>query len=70
MKSPLLNWIGGIALLLAFPIGILCAFYTGSLLLGLFHGATVALVVLFACRKDIIREYNEKNKSSIMSKEI
>ena len=66
MKSPILNWISGIALVLAVPLGMLCAFYTGSLLVGLIHGATVVLVVLFACRKDIIREYNEKSASTRM----
>ena len=70
MKSPILNWIGGIALVLALPLGVMCTFYTGSLLIGLVHVTTVVLVVLLACRKDIIREYNEKSKSSRMSKKI
>ncbi len=64
MKSPILKWMRGGALLLGLPLGVLCAFYTGSLIVGLIHGATVVLVVLFACRKDIIREYNEKSTSN------
>jgi hypothetical protein len=64
MKSTMLNWIGGIALVLALPIGFLCAFYTGSLLLGIVHGATVIIVVLIACRKDIIGEYKGNYKTS------
>ena len=70
MKSPMLNWIGGIALILALPIGVLCAFYTGSLLIGIVHGATVVIVVLIACRKDIIREYKGNSKAFRMSKKI
>ena len=64
MNSPILKWMRGGALLLGLPLGALCAFYTGSLIVGLIHGATVVLVVLFACRKDIIREYNEKSTST------
>ena len=70
MKSPILNWIYGSALILGLPLGVLCAFVTGSLLIGLVHGVTVVLVVLLACRKDIIREYNEKSISSKMAKKI
>ena len=68
MKSPILNWICGSTLVLGLPLGALCAFSSGSFLVGLVHTVTVVLVVLLACRKDIIREYNEKSISSKMAK--
>ena len=68
MKSPMLNWICGIALVLGLPLGVLVVFSSGSLLSGLISMVTVVLVVLLACRKDIIREYNEKSISNNMAK--
>jgi len=70
MKSPILNWICGSALVLGLPLGVLCAISSGSFLVGLFHMGTVVLVVLLACRKDIIREYNEKSISFKMAKKM
>jgi hypothetical protein len=70
MKSPILNWICGSALILGLPLGVICAISAGSFLVGLFHMGTVVLVVLLACRKDIIREYNEKSISNKMAKKI
>jgi hypothetical protein len=64
MNSPIINWICGSALILGLPLGVLCALSTGSILVGLVHMVMVVLVVLLACRKDIIREYNEKSISS------
>ena len=70
MKSPILNWICGSALILGLPLGVICAISAGSFLVGLFHMGTVVLVVLLACRKEIIREYNEKSISTKMAKKI
>ena len=70
MKSPMLNWICGIALVLGLPLGVLVVFSSGSLQSGLTGIVTVVLVVLIACRKDIIREYNEKSISTKMAKKI
>lgn len=70
MKSPILNWICGSALVLGLPLGVLCVFSSGSLLVGIVSMVTVVLVVLLACRKDIIREYNEKSISHKMAKKI
>lgn len=60
MKSPILKWICGSALILGFPLGALCVFSSGSFLVGIVSMVTVVLVVLLACRSDIIQEYNEK----------
>ena len=68
MKSPILNWICGSGLVLGLPLGVLCVFSSGSFLVGLVSMATVVLVVLLACRKDIIREYNEKSISNKIAK--
>jgi hypothetical protein len=68
MKSPMLNWICGIALVLGLPLGVLVVFSSGSLQSGLTGIVTVVLVVLIACRKDIIREYSEKSISNKMAK--
>jgi hypothetical protein len=70
MKSPILNWICGSALVLGLPPGVLCVFSSGSLLVGIVSMVTVVLVVLLACRKDIIREYNEKSISHKMARKI
>ena len=64
MKSPILNWICGSTLVLGLPLGVLCGLSSGSFLVALVHIVIVVLVVLLACHKDIIREYNEKNISS------
>ncbi len=60
MKSPILNWTCGIAAVLGLPLGVIVAFSSGSPLSGFVSTITVVLVVLLACRKDIIREYREK----------
>jgi hypothetical protein len=70
MKSPILNWICGSALILGLPLGVICAISAGSFLVGLFHMGTVVLVVLLACRKEIIREYNEKSIFTKMGEKI
>lgn len=70
MKSPILNWICGSALILGLPLGVICAISAGNFLVGLFHMGTVVLVVLLACRKEIIREYNEKSIFTKMEKKI
>jgi hypothetical protein len=70
MKNPILNWICGSALILGLPLGVICAISAGSFLVGLFHMGTVVLVVLLACRKEIIREYNEKSIFTKMEKKI
>jgi hypothetical protein len=70
MKSPILNWICGSALILGLPLGVICEISAGNFLVGLFHMGTVVLVVLLACRKEIIREYNEKSIFTKMEKKI
>jgi hypothetical protein len=70
MKSPILNWICGSALILGLPLGVICAISAGNFLVGLFHMGTVVLVVLLACRKEIIRENNEKSIFTKMGKKI
>jgi hypothetical protein len=70
MKSPILNWICGSALILGLPLGVICAISAGSFLVGLFHMGTVVLVVLLACRKEIFREYNEKSIFTKMGEKI
>ena len=60
MKSPIINWACGILAILGLPLGVIVALSSGSLLIGFTSTITVVLVVLLACRKDIIREYNEK----------
>ena len=64
MKSPILKWIFGSALLLGCPLGVLCILSSGSVLEGIVGMITVVLVVLLACRREIIHEYNEKNTST------
>ncbi len=61
MKSPILNWACGILAILGLPLGVIVAFSSGSLLAGFVSTITVVLVVLLACYKDIIREYDKKN---------
>jgi hypothetical protein len=70
MKNPMLNWICGIALVLGLPLGVLVVFSSGSLLVGIVCMVTVVFVVLLACRKDIILDYNEKRISTKMAKKI
>jgi len=70
MKSPMLNWICGSALILGLPLGVLCGFSSGSFIVGIVHMVIVVSVVLLACRNDIIREYDEKSMSSKMVKKI
>jgi len=61
MKSPILNWTCGIIAVLGLPLGVIVAFSSGSLLAGFVSMATVVLVVMLACYKDIIQEYDKKN---------
>jgi len=61
MKSPVLNWTFGIIAVLGLPLGVIVAFSSGSLLAGFISMITVVLVVMLACYKDIIREYDRKN---------
>ena len=61
MKSPIINWICASTLLVGLPLGLLCVFSSGSLLDGFVGLVTIVLVVLLACRKDIVKEYNEIN---------
>jgi hypothetical protein len=61
MKSPVLNWSCGIIAVLGLPLGVIVAFSSGSLLAGFVSMITVVLVVMLACYKDIIREYDRKN---------
>ena len=64
MKSPILNWACGTAAVLGLPLGMILALSSGSLLAGLAGMITVVFVVLFACRKDIIHEYNQRKSAS------
>jgi hypothetical protein len=61
MKSPVLNWSCGIIAVLGLPLGVIVAFSSGSLLAGFVSMITVVLVVMMACYKDIIQEYDRKN---------
>ena len=61
MKSPVLNWSCGIIAVLGLPLGVIVAFSSGSLLAGFVSMITVGLVVMLACYKDIIQEYDRKN---------
>jgi hypothetical protein len=70
MKSPILNWICGIALVVGLPLGVLCIFSSGSFLVGIASMVTVILVVLLACWEDIIREYKDKSISNKIAKKI
>ena len=60
MKSPILNWTCGIIAVLGLPLGVIVAFSSGSLLAGFVSMTTVVLVVMLACYKDIIQEYDKK----------
>ena len=61
MRSPILKWACGTTAILGFPLGVLVALSSGSLLAGLAGTMAVILVVSIACRKDLIREYNQKS---------
>jgi len=61
MKSPVLNWSCGIIAVLGLPLGVIVSFSSGSLRAGFVSMITVVLVVMLACYKDIIREYDRKN---------
>jgi len=61
MKSPVLNWSCGIIAVLGLPLGVIVAFSSGSPLAGFVSMITVVLVVMLACSKYTIREYDRKN---------
>jgi hypothetical protein len=63
-KSPFLCWAGGIAAVLGVPLGLIVAFESKSLLAGLGYMVGAALIGLLVCRKEIIREYNERRRAS------
>ena len=63
MRSPLLNWTCGILAVLGLPLGAIVALSYGSLLAGLGSMITVVCVVMLACRRDIFREYHQKNNT-------
>ena len=62
MRSPILNWTRGIAAVLGLPLGVIVALSYGSLLHGLGSMVIVVCVVMLVCRKDILREYHQRNK--------
>lgn len=62
MKNPILNWSCGIMAVLGFPLGVIVAFSSGSLLTGFISMITVVLVVMLACHKDVIRDCRECDK--------
>ncbi len=62
MKSPILNWTCGIVAVLGLPLGVIVALSYGSLLAGLGSMITVVFVAMLVCRKDIRREYHQRNK--------
>jgi ABC-type transporter Mla maintaining outer membrane lipid asymmetry permease subunit MlaE len=62
MRSPILNWAFGIVAVLGLPLGVIVALSYGSLFAGLGSMIIVVFVVLLACRKDILREYHQRNK--------
>ncbi len=64
MRSPVLIWACGILAVLGLPLGLIVALTSGSFFTGLGSMITVVCVVMLACRKDILREYHQRNKSS------
>ena len=67
MRSPILNWARGIAVILGLPLGVIVALSTGSFWVASGSVLMAVCMVLLACRKDIIREYNQ-NKSQPIHK--
>lgn len=61
MENPILNWTCGIIAVLGLPLGVIVAFSSGSLLAGFVSIIMVVLVVMLACYKDIIQDYDKKN---------
>ena len=64
MRSPFLNLACGTTAVMGLPLGVIVALSSGSLLAGLAGMIAAVLVVLFVCRKDIIREYNQRKSAS------
>jgi hypothetical protein len=62
MRSPVLNWACGIIAVFGFPLGVIVALSYGSLLAGFGSMIIVVCVVMLVCRKEIIREYQQRNK--------
>ncbi len=62
-KSPFLCWACGIAAVLGVPLGLIVAFESKSLLAGLGNMIVAVLIGLLVCRKEIIREYNERRRA-------
>jgi len=64
MKSPILNWSCGILAVLGLPLGVIVVFSSGSFLAGFVSMISVVLVVMLACYRDIIQEYDNKVKKA------
>lgn len=64
MRGPILNWTCGIVAVLGLPLGVIVAWSYGSPLAGLGSMIIVVFVVMLVCRKDILREYHQRNKRS------
>ena len=64
MRSPILNWAFGIVAVLGLPLGVIVALSYGSLFAGLGSMIIVVFVVILACRKDILQEYQQRNNRS------
>lgn len=64
MRIPVLNWACGILAVLGLPLGLIIALTSGSFLKGLGSMIIAVFIAMLACRKDILREYHQKDKSS------
>jgi hypothetical protein len=49
---------------LGFPLGVIVAFSSGSLLTGFVSMITVVLVVMLACHKDVIQDCRDCDKKN------
>jgi len=63
-KNPFLCWACGIVAVLGVPLGLIATFESKSLLAGLGYMIVAVLIGLLVCRKEIIREYNERRRAS------
>ncbi len=63
MKSPMLNWSCGLAVVIGLPLGLFVAIESGNLLAGFGSMIAVVLIGLLACRGEIIRDYCEIEES-------
>ncbi len=63
-KSPFLCWIGGLAVIIGLPLGLIVAIAEGSPLAGFGSMILVVFIGLLVCRKELIGEYKERRGTS------